>query len=479
MIEPERKEDYENSRLIMASYGFNQFFSQWITGPFGLLVFFFYEVEIGLDVLLVGIAFIIFSLWNAVNDPLTGFIMEHINMPWERKWGKRFPWVVLGAIPWLFTYLAIFLVPLNWDPVTDQWLIFGWALISVCLYDTLFTLWNVNAIALFPDKFRGSDERRTATSFGTFLGLLGIVAGSIVAPLFINEGVPESYRVSAWMLVGIGIILFFGMVPGMFENSEMRSRFQSFKTKAERIESEPFLKTTKRVVTDRRFMVKTIYFFGYQTAAVFISASGAYLITFVIQGDIETLGILMAMMLVGAVLSIPFWNYFGQKINDNKKMSIIAGFVMVVTFLPIFFVNGFLFFMGALLLWGIGLGGQWYMDPPLMGDVLDDLAVRTEKREAALYYGWTAFFIRLSTSVQAIAFAVIHTLTGFVEGAKSYTELESLSATPELALIGIRLLAAILPAVFVLITIVIFWKWYDITPEVVATNKEKLEELGL
>ncbi len=479
MVRPAEKEEYENSKLIMTSYGFNQFFSQWITGPFGLLVFFFYEVEIGLDVLLVGIAFIIFSLWNALNDPLTGFIMEHLNMPWEKRWGKRFPWVFLGAIPWLFTYLAIFLVPLNWDPISDQWLIFAWALISVCLYDTLFTLWNVNATALFPDKFRGLDERRTATSLGTLLGLMGIVAGSIVAPLFITEGVPESYRVSAWMLVGIGIILFFGMVPGMFENSVMRSRFQEFRAKAERIEREPFLKTTKRVVTDRRFMAKTTYFFGYQAAAVFISASAPYMITFVIRGDIETLGILMAMMLIGAVISIPFWNFFCQKVNDNKKMSIIAGFIMVVTFLPIFLVNGFVFFMFALLIWGIGLGGQWYMDPPLMGDVLDDLAVRTEKREAALYYGWTAFFIRLSTSIQAVAFAIIHTLTGFIEGATSYAELESLSATPELALIGIRLLAAIIPAVFVLITILIFWKWYDITPEVVAANKEKLEELGL
>ncbi len=479
MAEITEKEEYENSKPIMASYGFNQFFSQWITGPFGLFVFFFFEAEIGLDVLLVGIGFVIFSIWNAVNDPLTGYIMERIHMPWERRWGKRFPWVILGAIPWLFTYLAIFYVPLNWDPVTDQWLIFGWAIFSICLYDTLFTLWNVNALAMFPDKFRGPEERRTATSIATLLGMMGIVAGSIIAPMFIEEGVPQSYRVSAWVLVGIGIILFFIMIPGIYENRIMRERYQQFRLKAEKVEREPFTHTLRRVVTDRRFMVKTIYFFGYQAAAVFISASGPYMITFVIQGDIETLGILMGLMLIGAFISVPFWNYFCHKVNDNKKMSIIAGFAMVLTFLPLFFATEFIFFMIALLLFGIGLGGQWYMDPPLMGDVLDDLAVRTQKREAATYYGYTAFFIRLSTSVQAIAFAIVHILTGFVEGTTSYTELESLSATPELALIGIRALASIIPALLVLITIFIFWKWFDITPEVVDENKKKLEELGL
>jgi Na+/melibiose symporter-like transporter len=152
---------------------------------------------------------------------------------------------------------------------------------------------------------------------------------------------------------------------------------------------------------------------------------------------------------------------------------------MFLTFLPMFFVNGFLFFMIALFLFGIGLGGQWFMDPPTMGDVLDDIAVRSGKREAAIYYGYQAFFIRLSGSFQAFLFALVHVLTGFPAGVTSYTELVAESATPDLALLGIRAHAALIPAIIVLVTIFIFWKWYDLTPEMVAANKEKLKELGL
>lgn len=468
----------ENSKLRMTSYGFNQFFSQWITGPFGLFVFFFYEAEIGLDVLLVGTAFFIFAVWNAINDPLVGYLMDRFKFPWEDKWGMRFPWVILGSIPWLFTYYAIFLVPLSWDPQTDQWLIFGWALLSICLYDTLFTIWNVNALAMFPNKFRSSGERKTATGIATILGMTGIVAGSIIAPMFIIKGSPETYRTSAWISVGLGIIFFFIMLPGMIESPKMKERYKEFrKIAAEK--KEPFITTTKRVISDKRFMIKTSHFFGYQAAMVFISASAPFIITYIIKGDLETLGILMGIMLLGAFGSIPFWNYFCHKVNDNKKMSIIAGMLMVVTFIPIFFVTNFIYFIITMLIWGIGLGGQWYMDPPTMGDVLDDLAVRTGKREAAVYYGYTAFFIRLSTTVQATAFTVIHILTGFVEGIDTYDELVAASATPELAILGIRFLTAIIPAVLVLITVLMFWKWYDLTPEVVAANKIKLQEMGL
>ena len=479
MTEQKEKEVRENSIPIMVSYGAYQTFSQWITGAFGLYVFFFYEVEIGLNVGIAAFALIIYSIWNAVNDPLIGYLMERIHMPWEKRWGKRFPWVFLGAIPWLFSYAAIFLVPLNWHPINDQWLIFAWFLITLILYDTLFTLWNVNATALYPDKFKVSTERRLATGIGTLMGMIGIAVGSIIPPMFITTDHPETYRSMAWFGVGIGLILFFLMIPGTRENPKMRARYQKYREVAKEIDREPFFKTTKKAITDRCFMIKVIYFFGYQAAVALLSASGPYMITYVIQGDAGTLGILMAFMLIGALVSMPIWTYISQKVNNNKKMSLVAGFVMFLTFLPMFFVSDFLFFMIALFLFGIGLGGQWFMDPPTMGDVLDDIAIRSGKREAAIYYGYQAFFIRISGSFQALLFAIIHILTGFPAGVTSYAQLFAQSPTPELALLGIRAHAAIIPAILVLVTIFMFWKWYDLTPEKVAANKEKLKELSL
>ena len=483
MTEQEEKEIRENSIPIMISYGAYQTFSQWITGAFGLYVFFFYEVEIGLNVGIAATALIIYSIWNAVNDPLVGYLMERIHMPWENRWGKRFPWVFLGAIPWLFSYLAIFLVPLDWDPVADQWLIFTWFVITLVIYDLLYTLWNVNATAQYPDKFKGKSERRLATGIGTLMGMIGIAVGSIIPPMFIDRGVPQTYRVMAWVGVGIGLILFFFMIPGTRENPKMRARYREYRNIAKKLEREPFLKTARKALGYRRFVLKVVYFFGYQGAVALLSASGPYMIAYVLREPAETLGILMAFMLIGALVSMPIWTVVAQKVNDNKKMSLVAGLVMFITFLPIFFVDGFLFFMIALFLFGIGLGGQWFMDPPTMGDVLDDIAVKTGKREAAIYYGFQAFFIRLSGSFQALMFAIVHILTGFPAGVTSYAQLETRLGAGSLALrsavLGIRIHAALIPALLVLITIFIFWKWYDLTPKNIAENKAKLKELGL
>jgi Na+/melibiose symporter-like transporter len=114
-----------------------------------------------------------------------------------------------------------------------------------------------------------------------------------------------------------------------------------------------------------------------------------------------------------------------------------------------------------------------------MADVLDDIAVRTGKKEEEIYYGYVAFFIRLSGVAVAIIFAVVHTLTGFTEGTTTRAELFSRSPTPELALLGIRFHTALIPAILVLVCTLIFWKFYDLTPDVVAANRAKLQQLNL
>ncbi len=157
----------ENSRLIRASFGSREMFSQWFTSAFGLYTFFFYESVIGLPSELALAAFLIFSVWNAVNDPLVGYLMEKIKMPWQRKSGlHRFPWILIGGIPFIFAYLFIFLVPLSWHPPQDTWKIFAWYVGSLLLFDTFFTLYEVNATSLFPVKFRTPEERRVRAGLG-------------------------------------------------------------------------------------------------------------------------------------------------------------------------------------------------------------------------------------------------------------------------------------------------------------------------
>jgi GPH family glycoside/pentoside/hexuronide:cation symporter len=472
----QRKEEYIYKKRIMASYGSRELASQWIFAAFGFSVFFFYESVIQLPTLLAALAYVVYSIWNAVNDPLIGWIMEKIHMPWEKKGFKRFPWLVIAIIPWLISYLLIYLVPSQWygSPAIvqqNQWLIFGWYVGTLCFYDTMVTLYDTNVLAVYPEKFRTLGERRTTQGFGTILGILGLVLAAVPPMFFVGEDtlVASGYVANAWFSVGFGVILWLFTIPGIFEDKRVRDLRFKRKESGEKQEIEPFIKSTVTVVKDRNFMLKMIHFFGYQVGAVMTQTSAYYVVTYILLNQ-TSITILLLSMLIGSLISVPIWNYVAHKLNDNRKVGLIACAVLFVTFIPLMIVGDVIGWIISLVLFGVGIGANWYIDPPMMGDVLDDVSVRTGKTQYTIYYGFQAFFIKFGQTFIAITIALSHVLTGFDPANPIQTDF---------ALFGIRVHTAIVPAILMLITLIIFWKWYDITPEKVLENKSKLKELGL
>lgn len=472
----DRKEVYNYKKRIMASYGSRELASQWIFAAFGFSVFFFYESVIQLPTLLAALAFVIYSIWNAINDPLIGWVLEKIHMPWEKKGFKRFPWLVIAIIPWLISYLLIYLVPSQWygSPAIvqqNQWLIFGWYVGTLCFYDTMVTIYDTNVLAIYPEKFRTLGERRTTQGFGTLLGIIGLVLAAVPPMFFVGEEtlVASGYVANAWFSVGFGVILWLFTVPGIFEDKRVRNLRLKRKELGEIQELEPFIKSTLTVVKDKNFMLKMIHFFGYQVGAVMTQTSAYYVVTYILLNQ-TSITILLLSMLVGSLISVPIWTYVAHKVNDNRRVGIIACTVLFVTFIPLMIVGDVIGWIISLVLFGVGIGANWYIDPPLMGDVLDDVSVRTGKTQYTIYYGFQAFFIKFGQTFIAITIALSHVLTGFDPANPIQTGY---------ALFGIRVHTAIVPAILMLITLLIFWKWYDITPEKVTENKMKLKELGL
>jgi GPH family glycoside/pentoside/hexuronide:cation symporter len=143
---------------------------------------------------------------------------------------------------------------------------------------------------------------------------------------------------------------------------------------------------------------------------------------------------------------------------------------MAITAAPLTFMTSLTGDLIVLFLYGLAFGGFWVMITPVFSDVIDESVVMSEKRRESTYGGFRQFFLNLARVIQALTLAIVHTLTGFVEGADTQ---------PESALFGIQLHFGLLPAIYIGIGVLIFWKLYDITPDKVKQNKAKLIELKL
>ena len=125
-----------HSKKSMASFACGTFLNEFIMMAFFAFSFFYYEAEIGLNVWLVGLGYVIYAIWNAVNDPLVGYLTDRA-FKFTKKWGRRFPWIIIGGIPWVFSYILVFTPPDVEPQGVGAWILFAWLVFTMCLYDLL------------------------------------------------------------------------------------------------------------------------------------------------------------------------------------------------------------------------------------------------------------------------------------------------------------------------------------------------------
>ena len=444
------------------SYSSASFWSFLLWTVFGSYVFFFYERVLGLDTLLVFFAMLIFTAWDAINDPLIGFLTDR-NTKFTRKAGKRFPWIVIGIIPATLIFALLFMPPTT-DATNDPLPVFVWVILITCLFDSLTTLCFVNIDSLFFDKFRTGEAMRKARGWGTPLGMIALPVASIIPPFLIVFGDPSSYVFMAWIFVAIAGTIVILLLPGMYENKEMRQRY--YIGEQNRVKFFPELKSSLK---QKSFVTYLVLFFGFQVVTGSLTASIPYAAEFVLGGSETDMIWLFAPFLQFAIFGVPFWIWLAKRTKNNKKMAVIGGVVLTLSAFSTTFYTGLIDSMIYMAILGFMMANFWALMTIYFSEVLEEKMVLTRSPVRGTTVGVQNFFSRLSRGAQIGIFALIHILTGFQEGSDTQTTL---------AKIGIRFHMSVIPAIVLAICTLIFYLKHPLTPEKAFNNKKQLKEFG-
>ncbi len=455
-----------HSNLNGISYGFGSFSREFLRMAFSAYAFYFYESEVGLDTWIVGLAFVLFAIYNMFNDPIIGYLT---NRPFKftRKWGRRFPWILIGGLPWGFSYILIFLPP-TLNTTTGALTLFIWLLFTTCLFDTFHSLFFVNFQGLFPDKFRTMRERRKVSGYQVAIGVVGIALGAALPPLLFDFADVTSYvwqAVISCIIVVCGFIL---AIPGTREDPETINRY--LESEKDMKEKTSFFKMLRITLKQTPFIAFMAIYTMYNSLVETMQASIPYVVRYTLNKPSSATTLVFAGFLIGVLVSTPFWIKLSHKVNDNKKIMVISAFLIGCATLPMFFIRDYVGIIINMFIWGIPLGGYWTMISPVFSDVIDHSVVVTGKREESVYTGFQQFFGRLGIIAQALTFVIVHTLTGFVESAPTQTA-EAIN--------GIQFILAIVPTIFIWVGVLLFWKFYKLTPEKVIDNRSILKDMSI
>ena len=128
---------------------------------FDYFLLFFYAQVVGLKPVLAGLAITLALLFDAVSDPIVGFISDNL----RTKWGRRHPLMYAAAFPASLFYLLLWM-----PPDLSQTHLFIYVTVLAIFIRTLITLFEVPSSALTAELTLDYDERTQLQSFRMFFG---------------------------------------------------------------------------------------------------------------------------------------------------------------------------------------------------------------------------------------------------------------------------------------------------------------------
>ena len=317
----------------MISYSFGFILTLYLLIAFNTLIFYFYEVEVGLEVGLVSLAIILLSLWIMIISPILGYLTDR-PFKWSKRFGYRAPWVMIAAIPTLLFYFLLFTPP-NVDAKANPMIIFWYLLIISCVFGSFIMLFQEHFNGGFANQFREDFERRRASAFAfIFPGM--ILFFMSIFPLFILVyGDKSTFVLTAAISVLILAICVIILIPGIRESPEVKERFIQGYKEEDRIS---FLGMIKNAFGRRNFMVSLIVVTLVNVATALNVTSGVFFYKDVINKPIFYSLFSTMVYFIFIMISLPFWVSFARK-HGNVTTFILGIFLSGLTYLPYLWIT--------------------------------------------------------------------------------------------------------------------------------------------
>jgi GPH family glycoside/pentoside/hexuronide:cation symporter len=398
---------------------------------------------------LAGNALLIGKFWDAVNDPLFGWITDRT----KSRFGKRRVFMIFGAIP-----LGISIALLWFVPTTSLAATFIWIALTFVLFDTIWTLTNVPYYALTSELTDDYDERSSLTTYRMVMAVPAYLVGAALTPAIVG--------LFALQQTGYAFI---GILYGILAAAALLISAAGFRERTgvavSKPEPSPF-KSLLAALKNKPFIWLCATYFIVNISFAFIKILMAYYIEYQLLMKAETT-LVMGLMLICVTISLPFWQWLSRKMDKGPAYGLgmlVGALAIILTFFLPHQSTSLIYLIAVLA--GFGFSAQWIFPWAMVADVADYDRLQTGQQRSGMYYGVWGLATKISEALALAAVGWI--LTGF-------HYVPNVEQT-EQALLGIRLFFGLVPAIFIFISLPLLIK-YPITRKSHAAVRQKLDAM--
>ncbi|WP_199617582.1 MFS transporter [Paenibacillus alkalitolerans] len=381
---------FENSSI---AYALGMFAMMVPSQAFSAFYSYYYVEKLGLAIGLATIARAVFLIWDAVNQPMFGYLSDRT----RTRYGRRKPWIY-AAIPFfMMTFVMVFAVP---EGLTDFDL-FIWFLIALILYEGVATILWVNYGALFPELFQGDRLRAKASAVQQGFQMVAILIGSALTPILFNALGFGSMSVVYALVFGVFMLLF---VVSVRENEQAMK--------------EPPLKLIeafRETLKNKEFWIFNIANSFAQTVNGLLGSIIPFYAKYVLKIPESQVSLLLASIFVSVIPLVAVWYFIVRKLGGLKSWR-LALVVYGLSVIPLWFGQNLAGGIAAGVVVGFGLAGFLVTPAMLSSRIIDLDAEKTGRRREGVYTAVAGFITRSSGLISALAFWVVGMIFGYVSG---------------------------------------------------------------
>jgi GPH family glycoside/pentoside/hexuronide:cation symporter len=435
-----------------------------ISGTYGALLPIFYQDYLGLQARWIAIASAIYAIWNAINDPLFGYITDST----RSKRGRRIPYMRFTAPFLALTFILVWFAPAG---ATDPGL-FAWMLVTMLLYDTAYTMIGLVYSALLPEVTESDAERNGLQISSSLFGLLGMILGFVIPDLFRPgaEAAP-SFLPLRLAMIAVGIISATFIIITTLKVKE-RPEFH--------LVDQPLkLGTALRYTfTSRSFLILVAQNFMSILMQALLLGTLFYVADYVLQMSAL---ILLACLFIPLIIGVPLTTVLRARlgvVGAQQLLLVIAGIALVlIAFVPEPLIPV------CLALAGFGLAGPQTLTNVLFAEVADEDELRSGVRREGAFFGVNALLTKPAQSVALALIPFILESGRFVT--REANQGEIFLDQPASAVFGIKSLVGLIPGVALILgAIILIWfplrgeRLRKVQADVLALHEQKRARLG-
>ena len=397
-----------------------------------LFLLIYYTNVVGLNPAAIATMFLVVRVWDAFADLAAGRLVDIT----RSRWGKFRPYLLFASLPLLLSSVALFTVP-SFDSTTAKYV---YAYITYALLGFLYSLTNIPYGSLATAMTQDPVERSRLgiwRSVGPILGILVLVV--VIAPQITRYRTqPDQLQTFLTIVTIIFAVIGYALYLLCFFNTKEQVAHES--------KPVTIKETIDTVRQNRPLLILCVSNLVFLTGVFGLQASQAYYAAYILGNSTQLIWMVLATSL-STFVAVPIVPRFVARIG-KKKTFLIGALGLIVMGTWIFFIPASLpIVVVSFFVFGLFQNLSMSLLFAFEADAVEYGEYKTGKRTEGATYAIYSFFRKVSQAVAGAVAGYALAFGGFVAKAPEQ---------PDSALLTIRGLVGLGPAIFALLGGLIF-----------------------